>query len=276
MRQARLAPGGRGPRGGGLQSICGEFPQPPVRACAPQAYDPLKHRHVGALDPEDNVEGESAEHGPAQIRIEYRESLGRGGDEVNQTIQLVQKANAGADVSLRVPGSGLAGVLDSRTQISKSVMAGTVARSVAERNARLEEWQERWDQLSDTIDAIVAERGEDMLEVPGGSTGFLARIVKPLPGSRASGELGALEALASAADVAVRYEYRIDSGLLRMINQLLELGKRAAQELGQWNEKYVPAADEDQLDMSNLTDGEVDTMNRLFAKAGGKKYPSIH
>jgi hypothetical protein len=60
--------------------------------------------------------------------------------------------------------------------ISKRVEAAIVGRMARERNLRLQEWQERWEEVRDALDSIMAERGEDLKDVPGGSTGFLARI----------------------------------------------------------------------------------------------------
>src|SRR5437879_1606434 len=55
-------------------------------------------------------------------------------------------------------------------------MAGVVTRKVCDRNARIAEWQARWDELRDSIDAILAERGHQLAdEAAGGSTGFLCK-----------------------------------------------------------------------------------------------------
>src|SRR5260370_33445315 len=53
-------------------------------------------------------------------------------------------------------------VLELQTEQGNRVAASTVKRLVGERNHRLEEWQTRWDQVRDALDAILIERGEEL------------------------------------------------------------------------------------------------------------------
>src|ERR1044071_9494624 len=72
-------------------------------------------------------------------------------------------------------------VLEAQMTISNEVIAGVITRQVCERNARLAEWQARWDEMRDALDAILAERGEELAtEVAGGATGFLRKELKGL------------------------------------------------------------------------------------------------
>jgi hypothetical protein len=82
--------------------------------------------------------------------------------------------------------------------------------------------------------------------VAGGSTGFICREFK-----------------GKHADVAV---YRIDQGLLRMLHALLEVGRRAAEEMGQWNEKLISPAPV-RPDLSKLTTEDLLIIAALLEKA---------
>lgn len=73
-----------------------------------------------------------------------------------------------------------------------------------------------FDRLWNKLHRVIADRADDMKGVPGGSTGLLVRKFKTL----GSGE--------NAKTVE---EYAVDTGL---ISEIRELGKQAAQELGQW------------------------------------------
>jgi hypothetical protein len=105
-----------------------------------------------------------------------------------------------------------------RALIADQVMGGVLPRPVYDQNARMTEWQERWDDLRDAIDAMLVERGAELAEeAPGGSTGL---IMKQFQSKRGS--------------VPV---YRIDRGVCQMIHALLQLGKSASDETGTWTEK---------------------------------------
>ena len=124
--------------------------------------------------------------------------------------QNAHRLAADADVSLRIQ--------EIRIQISKQVIAGVVAREIADRNARLAELQTRWDQLRDQLDCILEERGAELAEeTAGGSTGLIRKDYK-----------------GKDADIPV---YRIDPAVIDLYRLLLEHEKRAAEECGQWGEK---------------------------------------
>jgi hypothetical protein len=114
------------------------------------------------------------------------------------------------------------------------------------------------DEVRNALDAIIAERGEEMSElqvgdgeephyVAGGSTGF---IVKDLKGKE--------------ADKPV---YRIDSGVLQMVHALIEIGKHVAMELGQWTDRkrFFEVEDDDIVrpDLNKLTDEKMAEFTRL-------------
>jgi hypothetical protein len=146
-------------------------------------------------------------------------------------------------------------VLEAQVTISNEIIAGVVTRQVCERNARMAEWQARWDEVRDALDAILAERGEELAtEVAGGATGFIRKEIK-----------------GKDADVPV---YRIDEGILRMYSTLLEIGKRAAEETGQWSEKPEDRARKEKEhanklkpDLSKLTLDEIRTAIAIMEKA---------
>jgi hypothetical protein len=146
-------------------------------------------------------------------------------------------------------------------------MAGIVSRRVADINARVQEWQDRWDETRDALDAIIGERGEEMSGlqaraegdeelhyVAGGSTGYIVRDYK-----------------GREANVPV---YRVDSGIVQLLHVLLDIGKRVAMELGQWEGKRRFIEDDDNIvrpDLDKLTDEEAAEFERLFEKAAPSK-----
>jgi hypothetical protein len=166
---------------------------------------------------------------------------------------------ANPDISLRIA--------EVTTEISKRTMAGIVSRRVADLNARVQEWQDRWEETRDALDAIIAERGEEMSGlqargegdeelhyVAGGSTGYIVTDYK-----------------GREANVPV---YRIDSGIVQLLRVLLDIGKRAAMELGQWEGKRRLIEDDDDIvcpDLDKLTDEENVIFERLFNKAAPSK-----
>lgn len=89
--------------------------------------------------------------------------------------------------------------------------------AIAEKQARVEALQERHASIRAAIQCITAERGADMADIPGGSSGFYARDYK-----------------GKDADQAV---YRIDTGLIALFAELRAIERQAAGELGQWIEK---------------------------------------
>ena len=157
-----------------------------------------------------------------------------------------------ADISRRIA--------ELTNEISKPTLAGIVGRRVADLRARVQEWQDRWEQTRDTLDSIIAERAEEMggLQsddgaephyVAGGSTGF---IMKDYKGKN--------------AEVVV---YRVDAGIIQLMRVLLDIGKRAAMELGQWQHKEAIslADEEEEPDISGFSPEELKTWQQLFEKA---------
>lgn len=147
-----------------------------------------------------------------------------------------------------------------RQEISKRTVAAIGGRPVAEIKARVQEWQDRWEQTRDALDAIIAERAEEMgglqsddgaepLYVAGGSTGY---IMKDYKGKN--------------AEVTV---YRVDAGIIQLMRVLLDIGKRAAMELGQWQHKEAIslADEEEEPDISGFSPEELKTWGQLFEKA---------
>jgi hypothetical protein len=163
------------------------------------------------------------------------------------------------DISLRVA--------EARIELEKQTKAGIVSRRVADINARLQEWQDRWEETRDALDAIIGERGEEMSGlqargegdqepdyVAGGSTGYIVRDYK-----------------GKEANVPI---YRVDSGIVQLLHVLLDIGKRAAMELGQWEGKRQFIQDDDDIvrpDLDKLTDEENVIFERLFNKARPSK-----
>jgi hypothetical protein len=161
---------------------------------------------------------------------------------------------------------------EARKEITKRTMAGSPSRRVGDLNSRFHEWQERWDEIREAIDSIIAERGEEFSEpqdnvppdgirvsqpdnVAGGSTGFIVKEYKGLE-----------------ADVTV---YKVDRDLIGLYRLLLDYGRRAAQELGQWKHKRPVALeeleeDDEMFDVSLLTIEEREAWSRLTRKAMAK------
>lgn len=82
---------------------------------------------------------------------------------------------------------------------------------IARKEARVASVNDRWRKLHQ----IAQERGEDMRDVPGGSTGLLTRTYK---------------SVGSGDDAQVVEEYRVETGLLR---EMRAHEQAAAEELGQ-------------------------------------------
>lgn len=168
--------------------------------------------------------------------------------------QSAHRLLANPDVSLRVA--------EATFELSKRTMDGIVNCRVANLNARLREWQDRWEEVRNALDLIIGERGEELgreqvdgegriTYVAGGSTGF---IMKDLRGKHAD-----------------RTVYRIDPGILKLLHVLLDIGQRVAMELGQWTDskRFSELEDEDIVrpDLDKLTDEEMEVFTRLFEKA---------
>jgi hypothetical protein len=94
----------------------------------------------------------------------------------------------------------------------------TLSRGIADRARRVAALHDRWRRMH----RVIAERAESdrMADVPGGTTGLLAHTVK---------------GVGRGEDFQLIDLYEVDTGLLK---ELREHEKQAAQELGQWTEKY--------------------------------------
>jgi hypothetical protein len=61
--------------------------------------------------PKNDVERKSTKNRSAEVSFENPKSVGRIGNEINHTIQLIEEPNCGTNSSLRVPGGSFVGVL---------------------------------------------------------------------------------------------------------------------------------------------------------------------
>jgi len=103
------------------------------------------------------------------------------------------------------------------SELQETLSAGTIALEISSRNARVQAMQDRWSMLRAGIAQLMVERAADMAAAPGGGTGLLVRHYQG----------GAL----------AKPVYKVDTGLVSLIGQLLAHEKQAAEELGQWTEK---------------------------------------
>ena len=101
----------------------------------------------------------------------------------------------------------------------ETLAAATIQLEISNKNARLQVLQERLNQLRVKLDTVLEERGEDMKDVPGGSTGLLCRNFK---------------------GKGRREVFKIDGGVLAIHTEIRAILKQAAQELGQWNKRPEP------------------------------------
>lgn len=95
-------------------------------------------------------------------------------------------------------------------------------RGIAERQNRVDAYNDRWQRMQ----AVILARGEDpeFQDVPGGTTGLLARTFKTIGGR----------------DPQIVEEFAVDTGLLR---EMREIEKQAAEDLGQWVIKQDQSGD---------------------------------
>lgn len=139
----------------------------------------------------------------------------------------------------------IAKVRSEQSDIHRSIRSSGIA--VLENRVRA--LHDRWRRLQ----LIVKERAADpaLIDIPGGASGFIVR----------KGKCG----------------YGIDKELLDAIR---ELEKQAAQELGQWEEKFRhagadggPIQIEHSVDLSRLSADELRTLRELRVKAGAEQAP---
>ena len=96
------------------------------------------------------------------------------------------------------------------SELQETLSARTIVLEISSRNARIQALQDRWSTLRAAIAQLMSERAADMADVPGGGSGLLVRQYQ------------------GGAPI-----YKVDTGLVRLIGQLLAHEKQAAEELGQ-------------------------------------------
>ena len=62
--------------------------------------------------------------------------------------------------------------------LQEAISAEVIALEISSRNNRVLTLQKRWDRLRDALERLLDERGADMAEIPGGSTGILCKDYK--------------------------------------------------------------------------------------------------
>jgi hypothetical protein len=60
-------------------------------------------------------------------------------------------------------------------ELQETLSPAVIALEISSRSARVLALQKRWDRLRDALERLLDERGADMIEIPGGSTGILCR-----------------------------------------------------------------------------------------------------
>lgn len=104
-----------------------------------------------------------------------------------------------------------------------------IQHTIADRRKRVGLLERRRHMLQEGFERIIAERGIDMADVPGGPSGLLVRRFKQI---------------GSGKDVEKVEEYQIDQGIIALSEELRALERQAAQELGQWDADQGPEGDE--------------------------------
>lgn len=102
------------------------------------------------------------------------------------------------------------------SQIVEEVKAAVIARGIAEKQNRIDAYNDRWKRMQKVIEGRAVEHAG---YAGGGATGLLVRQLK----SVGRGE-----------DTQTVEEYAVDTGLLR---ELREHEKQAAMEVGDWTDK---------------------------------------
>ena len=60
-------------------------------------------------------------------------------------------------------------------ELQEAISSQVIALEISTRNARVQALQKRWDRLRDGLNLVLDERGAEMADIPGGSTGLLTR-----------------------------------------------------------------------------------------------------
>ena len=121
--------------------------------------------------------------------------------------------------------------------IAAEERAAIVARGIADKQNRVDAYNDVWDRLRRVITARQRKHPESDYAAAGVNSGLMVLTVKYQPGG------GRTE------------EWAVDTGLLK---ELREYGKQAAVELGQWVEKVAPTDPSGQRPYAGLTDDEID------------------
>jgi hypothetical protein len=99
-------------------------------------------------------------------------------------------------------------------ELQEANSAEVIALEISSRNSRIRALQRRWDRLRARLAEILDQRGADMADIPGGSTGLLRREYK---GKKAD-----------------RLVTRIDTRIISLSAELRAHERQAAEELGHW------------------------------------------
>ena len=116
---------------------------------------------------------------------------------------------------------GASSVLETRdlhvSGLNITVGSGTISLGISSRNSRVAALQKRWDRLRAGLDLILQQRGADMADLPGGTSGML---VRDYTGKKAN-----------------RLVTRIDLGVVSLVAELRGHERQAAGELRQWKRR---------------------------------------
>jgi hypothetical protein len=136
-------------------------------------------------------------------------------------------------------------------ELREAISAQVIALEISSRNARVTALQKRWDRLRDALFLVLDERGADMVEIPGGSSGLLCKDYK--------------------GKEADRLVTRIDPGVVAMVAELRAHEKQAAEELDQWKapaESKTVIFNQTTITLGLLlTDAELDAIEKRAIEA---------
>ena len=103
-------------------------------------------------------------------------------------------------------------------ELQAALSAGVIALEIGSRNARVQALQDVWTRMRAGLDLLLTERGAEMSEIPGGTSGLLMVDYK---GKEA---------------IPV---YRVDPGVVSLLSELRAHAQQAATELEQWKIRTV-------------------------------------